>query len=237
MDTQYPNDRVVADALKVSLESARTKRKNGVRSLVMFSGGLDSVALLANILKETDHHVHVHHIEIVNKEGRDVAEDIAVEKTLDYIRKNYREFDYSSSRNEFMLGLGGGTDLQLALFTAGRVVTALQGNIDFVFTGHIQPPFWELSEGATVFNAVFIHRRQKPEWLWPFSKINAGFTTRKAHIYASIPQELAELTWSCRTPVSATSIYTPCGKCHACKARSALPTPHNVFIQPEGEQQ
>lgn len=234
--TRYPHDPSVANALKASLQSARTKRNLNVRSLIMFSGGLDSVALLANVLKETSHHVHVHHIEIVNKEGRDTAEEIAVQKTLDYIREHYRSFDYSSSRSEFMLGLGGGTDLQLALFTAGRVVTALQGNIDYVFTGHIQPPFWELSEGAAVFNAVFIHRRQKPEWLWPFSKINAGFATRKAHIYASIPEELVELTWSCRTPISGAGIHTPCGKCHACKGRATLPTSHNILYNPKGEQ-
>lgn len=166
----YPVNREVANALDKSLRTARTRHdRANIRSLVMYSGGLDSVALLANVLAETDHHVHVHHIEIVNRDGRSEIENIAVEKTLDYIRREYRDFDYSSSRNEFNIGWGGGTDLQLALFTAGRLTTALEGMIDIVFTGHIQPPFWELSEGAAILNAVFIQRKQKPEWLWPLS--------------------------------------------------------------------
>ena len=89
----------------------------------MYSGGLDSVALLANVLAETDRQVHVHHIDIVNRDGRSAVENIAVEKTLDYIRREYRDFDYSSSRNEFNIGWGGGTDLQLTLFTAVKSVS------------------------------------------------------------------------------------------------------------------
>lgn len=219
----YPNNKKVAQALHASLKGARTNenRKN-IRSLVMFSGGLDSVALLANILAETDHLVHVHHIEITNRDGRTEAENIAVGQTLDYIRREYRDFDVSHSRSELNLGWGGGTDLQLALFTAGRVTTALEGMVDIVFTGHIQPPFWELSEGAAILNAVFIQRRQKPEWLWPLSKIDAGFKMRKVHIWESIPEDLARMTWSCRRPEVKDGVIERCGSCHACHSRDAL---------------
>ena len=80
----YPVNRMVANALEKSLRGARTRydRKN-IPSLVMYAGGLDSVALLANILAGTDHHVHVHHIDIVNRDGRSEVENIAVKKTLD----------------------------------------------------------------------------------------------------------------------------------------------------------
>lgn len=219
----YPVNRMVASALEKSLLGARTRhnRKN-IRSLVMYSGGLDSVALLANVLAETDHHVHVHHIDIVNREGRSAVENIAVKKTLNYIRREYRAFEYSSSRNEFNIGLGGGTDLQLTLFTAGRLTTALEGLVDIVFTGHIQPPFWELSEGAAVLNAIFIQRKQKPEWLWPLSKIDGPFDMRKVHIWESIPPELAEMTWSCRRPVTVDEDTKACNDCHACSSRANL---------------
>ncbi|MCH1554379.1 MAG: hypothetical protein L7S45_07295 [Luminiphilus sp.] len=218
----YPVNRVVANALDKSLRTARTRHdRANIRSLVMYSGGLDSVALLANVLAETEHHVHVHHIEIVNRDGRSEIENIAVEKTLDYIRREYRDFDYSSSRNEFNVGWGGGTDLQLA-FTAGRLTTALEGMVDIVFTGHIQPPFWELSEGAAILNAVFIQRKQKPEWLWPLSKIDGAFGMRKVHIWESIPPELAEMTWSCRRPVMVGDDIQVCNDCHACTSRANL---------------
>jgi len=222
-DIGYPLNMTAATALDKSLEAARTKKsRTNIRSLIMYSGGLDSVALLANVLAETNHHVHVHHIEIANQEDRADAENQAVEKTLEYIRREYRDFDYSCSKNHFPLGLGGGTDLQLALFTAGRVTTALEGMIDIVFTGHIQPPFWELSEGAAILNAVFIQRKQKPEWLWPFSQIPGPFDMRKVHIWESIPVELAEMTWSCRRPSTNDSGTTPCERCHACHSRHQL---------------
>ena len=219
----YPVNREVANALDKSLRTARTRHDRAmIRSLGMYSRGLDSLALLPNVLAETDHHVHVHHIEIVNRDGRSEIENIAVEKTLDYIRREYRDFDYSSSRNEFNIGWGGGTDLQLALFTAGRLTTALEGMIDIVFTGHIQRPFWELSEGAAILNAVFIQRKQKPEWLWPLSKIDGAFGMRKVHIWESIPLELAEMTWSCRRPVMVGNDIQVCNDCHACTSRANL---------------
>ena len=219
----YPVNRMVANALEKSLRGARTRYdRNNIRSLVMYSGGLDSVALLANLLAETDHHVHVHHIDIVNRDGRSAMENIAVEKTLDYIRREYRDFDYSTSRHEFNIGWGGGTDLQLALFTAGRLTTALEGMVDIVFTGHIGTPFWEASEGAAILNAVFIQRKQKPEWLWPLSKIDGNYRMQKLHIWESIPPELSEMTWSCRRPVTIDGDTQVCNDCHACTSRANL---------------
>lgn len=234
MDTQYPNNRAVADMLAKTLADARTNgAKRKLNTLVMYSGGLDSAAMLANTLQETDHKVHVHHIKIINVEGRDQVEDTAVTNTLEYIRKHYRDFDYSTSRSEFMLGKGGGTDLQLQMFTAGRINCALGGLIDHVFTGHQFPKFTVLSEGAVLFNAMFAERTKKPEWLRPLAKI------KKSDVYASIPPDLAKLTWSCRKPVAKKviggSIFLPCGKCHACASWETLPIKHNIFIQPEGE--
>ena len=107
----YPVNRMVANALEKSFRGARTRydRKN-IRSLVMYSGGLDSVALLANVLAETDHHAHVHHIDIVNRDGRSAVENIAAVKTLDYISREYWEFDYSSSLIQFKTGWDGGSN-------------------------------------------------------------------------------------------------------------------------------
>lgn len=181
-------------------------------SLVMFSGGLDSVALLANLLTATRHDVHVHHIEIDNFENRMEAEINAVEMTLEYCRKNFRPFTYSKSRNEFHLGLGGGYDVSLAMFTAGRVYTARGGGIDVVWTGHIALGTDDLVQASAVFHAGFINRLRVPEWLRPLTRM------AKKDIYESIPEELAKLCWSCRTPVYKDGAYHPCGECHACKS-------------------
>jgi hypothetical protein len=144
-------------------------------------------------------------------EGRDVAENEALEKVIEYCRSNYRDFDYTTSKSEFNLGLGGGLDLTLSLFMASRVYTALGGGIDIVFTGHMAIRTWEVVEGAAVFSACFVNKKFKPEWLRPLTGL------RKVDTYESIPQELADMTWSCRRPLYVEDTYRPCGKCHACQ--------------------
>jgi hypothetical protein len=223
----YPKNRVVAEALHKTLADARSgKFRRRLNVVVMYSGGLDSVALLANVLQETDHNVHVHHIKIINFEGRDIAEDDAVNSTLTYLREHYRDFVHTTSTSEFMLGKGGGSDLQLQMFTAGRLHSVLGGHVDIVLTGHQFPAFKTLSEGAVLFNAMFAERTRKPEWLRPLDRV------KKIDVYESIPSELAELTWSCRKPVTEKTadglVSIPCGKCHACKRWNTLPIKHRV---------
>tara|TARA_R100000951_G_C2568498_1_gene157974 strand:- start:10 stop:705 length:696 start_codon:yes stop_codon:yes gene_type:complete len=226
--TPYPENRVVATALKKVLRSARSRKlKRRINTVVMYSGGLDSVAMLASVLQETDHKVHVHHIQIVNFEKRDNAEYEAVKKTLDYMRENYRDFDYSTSKSEFLMGKGGGTDLQLQMFIAGRLHSVLGGLVDNVLTGNQFTSFRMLSEGAILFNAMFQRTSRRPEWLRPLYGIE------KIDVYAAIPPELAKLSWSCRKPVIEEKaegiVSTPCGKCHACQAWATLPIKHKVL--------
>ncbi len=177
--------------------------------LVMFSGGLDSVALLANLLQETDQALHVHHIEIQNYENRAQAENDAVRRTLAHFRQHYREFSYSSSKSEFPLGRGGGFDLTLVLFTAARVHTALGRVVDIVYTGHIAPTQAEILEGSAVFNACYINKRFKPKWLRPLAHL------KKRDIYAIHSPG----TGGTGLVVSKTGLYR-------CRIRTLRPVPH-----------
>lgn len=216
----HPNNRKLVDALKANLDDAFTRRvPENVRSLIMLSGGVDSVALLANTLSETTHKIHAHHIEIVSGDGRDIAETEALDKVIDYCRANYRDFDYTTSKSEFDRELGVGLDLTLTLFTASRVFTALGGGIDIVFTGHmaLRPP--QVIEGAALFGACFINKKFKPKWLRPLAGLS------KADSYESIPQELAKMTWSCQQPMLVDETYRPCGKCPACQSLAKAVVP------------
>jgi len=67
----------------------------------MFSGGLDSTAMLVKLLEETKEELRVHHIRMVNKEGRDGAEQAAVERIVGWCRDRYRPFRYSESALDF----------------------------------------------------------------------------------------------------------------------------------------
>ena len=58
----------------------------------MFSGGVDSTAMLVKLLAGSDEPLRVHHIHMANQERRDAAERRAVEAILAYCRKHYRPF-------------------------------------------------------------------------------------------------------------------------------------------------
>lgn len=213
----------VGQAIAGLLETRRLPHDSRHSALVMYSGGLDSLSLLFNLLMATELDIHVHHVEILNFENRADVETQAIARQLDVLRAGCRPFEYTTSRHEFMLGKGGGVDTVLNLFTAARVHTASGGKFWTIWTGHITPPEWEIIEGAAVLNAMFINKRMRPYWMRPLRRL------QKPDILVSLPPELADLAWSCRTPVATgDGRYDPCGACHACTsmatARQAIAT-------------
>ena len=69
------------------------------RALVMYSGELDSFAILYSLLAHTKLDVHAHHIEIVNYERRDEAENDAIAKQMAYLKRETRRLEFSSSKH------------------------------------------------------------------------------------------------------------------------------------------
>ena len=67
----------------------------------MFSGGLDSTAMLVKLLAETADELRVHHIRMQNREMRAGAEQVAVDGIVAFCRARYRPFRYSESGLEF----------------------------------------------------------------------------------------------------------------------------------------
>ena len=79
-----------------------SKRLYEPSSVVMISGGIDSVAVLKRLLEETDEKIYAHHVHIKNNEGmhnikRYKAEALALRKIVPYMKKNFRDFHYSES--------------------------------------------------------------------------------------------------------------------------------------------
>src|SRR6476469_4645711 len=67
----------------------------------MYSGGMDSTAMLVKLLDGTQDDLRVHHIRLQNREGRDAAESRAVEAIVEWCRARYRPFRYSESGLDF----------------------------------------------------------------------------------------------------------------------------------------
>jgi hypothetical protein len=209
----------VAKVLQTSFERARLPVGRPARMLLMLSGGLDSVALLTNLLESTEHEVHAHHIVLDNFEDRAGAENAALERLRAWCDDHLRPFGFSSSVHGFRDFKGGGWDTTLTMFTASRVVRALasEWQTDLVITGHINPGFNELAEGEAVFHAAFMSRRRRPAWVRPLAWLSGDRTERKVAIRESVPDEVADCAWWCRRPVTEGEGWRPCGECHACK--------------------
>jgi 7-cyano-7-deazaguanine synthase in queuosine biosynthesis len=188
----------------------------------MFSGGIDSTAMLVKLLAETPGELRVHHIRMVNREGRDRAESRAVESIVAYCRARYRPFRYSESALDFGALEAIPIDYLSVAFVACQVAIDTPG-CDRVAVGSLAADTDIANRSARqrqVFDVMYACYRARKlgeprvDWIYPV------YHTPKAELAAALPQELLDLTWSCRRPVAVPSGWAACGACKACLARS-----------------
>ncbi len=191
----------------------------------MFSGGLDSTAMLVKLLTGSGEPLRVHHIHMQNAERRDAAERSAVEAIVGYCRARYRPFQYSESGLDFR-GLEAipidylsiaFVACQVAIDTPGctRIaIGALERDTDIVNRSARQRRVFE-----EMYACYRARKLGEPavEWVYPV------YRSSKAELAAGLPRELVELTWSCRRPVRRGERDEPCGACKACLARQTIP--------------
>lgn len=226
----YPKNSAVRNAIPLYLQN-RFNFGEGIvpKSMVLVSGGLDSVALLSAVLNYTKHEVHAHFVELHNPENRAAAEKIAVHKCIDYLSRHCRPFAFSTSRLEQMVGEKDfiGPDASVAMFMAAQANLARGAVFDAIWTGHMHGPVYEYDGAAAILNACHASQRSCPYWLVPFLNF------RKFDLYASIPPELAELTWTCRSPIYDSSGQPhKCGNCHGCESRARLKILEDFYRNP-----
>jgi 7-cyano-7-deazaguanine synthase in queuosine biosynthesis len=189
-----------------------------VTTLVMFSGGIDSTAMLVKLLAQSGDELRVHHIHMANQEGRDAAERRAVEGNVSYCRAHYRPFRYSESGLDFRGLEAIPIDYLSIAFVACQVaidtprctriaVGSLDADTDFEYRSARQ---------RRVFDDMYSCYRARTlgeprvEWIYPV------YDQPKSALVAALPAALLSLTWSCRRPAGG---GRPCGECKACRAR------------------
>jgi 7-cyano-7-deazaguanine synthase in queuosine biosynthesis len=194
----------------------------------MYSGGLDSTAMLVKLLAGTTDELRVHHIRMDNREGRAGAEQAAVEKILAWCRGRYRPFRASESGLEFSQLEAIPIDYLSIAFVACQVaidtpgctriaVGSLSRDTDIANRSARQRRVFE-----TMYQCYRARKLGEPEvkWVYPV------FDCSKAEIAALIPPEILNLTWSCRRPVvdpaAGPGGVRPCGTCKACLARTTI---------------
>ena len=184
----------------------------------MFSGGIDSTAMLVKLLAEGTDELRVHHIHMQNREGRDAAEQRAVNSILSWCREHYRPFRYSESGLDFRALEAIPIDYLSIAFVACQVaidtprctriaVGALAADTDIENRSARQRRVFDV-----MYECYRARKLGEPrvEWIYPV------YDVPKAEIAAALPAALLDLTWSCRRPVGGSR---PCLVCKACKAR------------------
>ena len=190
----------------------------------MFSGGLDSTAMLVKLLAEGTDELRVHHIRMANQEGRDGAEQQAAESIVAWCRDRYRPFRYSESGLDFRGLQAIPIDYLSIAFVACQVaidtprcdriaVASLARDTDIENRSARQRRVFEVMYECYRYRKL---GEPRVEWIYPV------YHTTKQTLAQSLPPELLARTWSCRRPVRRGAEWVPCGTCKACLARQGI---------------
>jgi 7-cyano-7-deazaguanine synthase in queuosine biosynthesis len=202
--------------------------------LCMFSGGLDSTALLHALLtnKNYEHfNVYVHHIRLKNRENRGAAELNAVRNIVKYYhrREDIREFDYKESTFDTSTMDENWSprypfDIDVVCFMAAQVCLAkpqikhvglavTKDDLDGPQDDSTLARIWEAPKIFDASLYLFPEQIPRPTFIYPTQKLT------KQQLWNSLPKNIQQMTWSCRIPVWENGIPQKCGKCHTCKKR------------------
>ena len=192
-------------------------------TLVMFSGGLDSTAVLVRLLEQTEDDLRVHHIRMLNREGRADAEQAAVDAIIAWCARHYRSFRFSQSGLDFSELDAIPIDYVSVAYVACQVAIDTPG-CNRIAVGTLARDLDEMKRSVCeaqrrVFAAMYecyrLRKLGEPrvDWVYPV------YSLSKPQIASFLGPELRDMTWSCRRPLRLATGYQRCGICKPCRAR------------------
>lgn len=177
-----------------------------MKTLVMWSGGIDSTYTIAKLLKETPVDVHAHHIYLVNSENRHIAENKAVAALLPKLEA-IRPFTFSQSRIDHSRLPGFPFDMAVVCFEAGVISRVIPEIKRWTIGTHEQEGHWkerwEIIKGATRAAC------------WPYDAPEFflhGITKKENEMTYLEKMGLLSECWYCREPKG----DRVCGQCKTC---------------------
>ena len=203
-------------------------------TLLMFSGGLDSTAALYKLLTGSDDALRVHHVHMINREGRARAERDASSAVIEWCRGNCRPFQYSESTIDFAELQAIPIDYVTVAYAACQVAIDTPG-CDRIAVGTLGADLDEIKRKVSasqrrVFDAMYACYREKKlgtpdlQWIYPVYEMS------KTQVVASLPEALRAVAWSCRRPVATGDGYRICGECKPCRRRREVSADLNVTV-------
>ncbi len=193
-------------------------------TLVMLSGGIDSVYTLWDSLANSDDEVLAHHVHLVNLEDRDVPEARACREVVGWLREHCRDFRYCESTvNRAQLSFFG-YDMVTIGFEAGLAAQS------FRYENNYPVDCWRVGscqeEGG--WAARWAHAERACEAAsFPFEPpgyLDVPAIPKRMQVEA-MPADLSRLTWGCRQPLWDNACPLPCGSCPTCAERAKLGLP------------
>lgn len=186
-----------------------------MRTLLNFSGGIDSTYCLYHHLKDNPKEtLLVHHLNLINREGRAPYEKQAVTNILNWcIRNGMGNFKYIESTFDY--GTLGYLvkDLEVIGFLTGVILRhpGHQKITDVILPMHKS----EMARFPGDSYQRAHHKRKVLAETVAMREVNFTFPIidmTKKQIIEGLPEELFKMTWYCRRPRKG----EPCGKCHTC---------------------
>lgn len=207
--------------------------------LCMFSGGVDSTGALWKLVTEDrykDFKILVHHIDMVNREGRAKSEEIAVQKIIiELCKMGYKDrFTYTQSTFDYTFFDKESfpyfvKDALVVCFLAGMMCN---GNrfIEYAVTGRTRSDDNQnlpmnsamrdrINKGREIFNIIVPDR--KIQKVKPSFKIVVGEMEKK-EIWDILPVNIRDLVAYCRFPQIDGDGFRDCNKCRTCKEMKVI---------------
>jgi len=196
--------------------------------LAMYSGGLDSLGMVYQLLtddKYKEYFIHIHHIHIKNVENRDRIEARTSEQALRELSRLGYSYGYSQSEIAspvYVDDRGAATflfDTDTVSFFAG-FACSVNPDISHVAIG--------MNSADTLIgsHSLVDRRRRADDILAAFTNVTKIYPVAdmsKREILDMLPETLHDKFWSCRTPIyyydliMNTNVAKECGKCETCE--------------------
>ena len=204
--------------------------KNKRKSLVMWSGGLDSTYGLVHLLRETNDEVYAHHMHRLaphdagNRSSNACEhEAIAINKMRPYIAKNFREFHHSESKVDLSQFTDFAKDTGTTMFFAAQVAKSFgftpADRILFTMNSDEDRGNW--TPGTSIYELRRMNLVAILKLVWGIEDVPYFYlwpeppSKQKEANY--LPYELFQMTSSCREPrLDGEGNEITCGRCPEC---------------------
>ena len=187
-----------------------------MKTLIMFSGGLDSTVALVKLLEETDDDIHVHHINYYNIEGRAESEKIATSKIIPYCQK-IKPFTFTTTTQDYT-EIFCPYDTHIVRFTAAQICRGNSG-IQRCVSGHCKDDTNPNTISTAIFNAALSGNPDNIEWHYPCANMTKYDEVK--YLEERHP-ELLDMIHYCRKPIRVDDNWLSCNLCYTCKQMANL---------------